>query len=90
MQRVAIARALIVEPKVLVADEPTGNLDKTTGESIVALFKQLALDRNIAVLLTTHNLPLAAEADRVITIEDGRIVRQETGAAMRATLPRAS
>jgi putative ABC transport system ATP-binding protein len=74
MQRVAIARALIVEPKILVADEPTGNLDKATGESIVALFKQLAAEKNIAILLTTHNLALTAAADRVITLEDGRIV----------------
>jgi putative ABC transport system ATP-binding protein len=73
MQRVAIARALIVEPKILVADEPTGNLDRATGASIVALFKQLA-EKNIAILLTTHNLALTAEADRVITLEDGRIV----------------
>lgn len=90
MQRVAIARALIVEPKILVADEPTGNLDKTTGESIVALFKQLAAEKNIAILLTTHNLALTAEADRVITIEDGRIVRQETGVVARETLLRVS
>jgi len=77
MQRVAIARALIVEPKILVADEPTGNLDRATGESIVALFKQLATEKKIAILLTTHNLALTAEADRVITLEDGRIVSIE-------------
>jgi putative ABC transport system ATP-binding protein len=76
MQRVAIARALIVEPKILVADEPTGNLDKATGESIVALFRQLADEKNIAILLTTHNLALTAAADRVITLEDGRIVSE--------------
>lgn len=76
MQRVAIARALIVDPKILVADEPTGNLDKATGESIVALFKQLAAEKQIAILLTTHNLALTAEADRVITLEDGRIVEE--------------
>ncbi len=74
MQRVAIARALIVDPKILVADEPTGNLDKATGESIVALFKQLAAGKNIAILLTTHNLALTAAADRIVTLEDGRIV----------------
>jgi putative ABC transport system ATP-binding protein len=79
MQRVAIARALIVDPVILVADEPTGNLDKHTGEAIIALFKQLATDKKIAILLTTHNLALTAEADRVITLEDGRIVREESG-----------
>jgi putative ABC transport system ATP-binding protein len=72
MQRVAIARALIVDPKILVADEPTGNLDKAAGESIIALFRALAA-RGLAILLTTHNTAFAAEADRTITIEDGRI-----------------
>jgi putative ABC transport system ATP-binding protein len=84
MQRVAIARALIVEPKILVADEPTGNLDKATGESIVALFRQLADEKRIAILLTTHNLALTAAADRVITLEDGRIVREEVAEAVSA------
>jgi putative ABC transport system ATP-binding protein len=82
MQRVAIARALIVEPKILVADEPTGNLDKATGESIVALFRQLADEKGIAILLTTHNLALTAEADRVITLEDGRIVSEVVAEAV--------
>ncbi len=82
MQRVAIARALIVDPKILVADEPTGNLDKHTGESIVALFKQLAVEKHIAILLTTHNLALTAEADRVITLEDGRIVAETTSSVL--------
>jgi putative ABC transport system ATP-binding protein len=77
MQRVAIARALIVNPKILVADEPTGNLDRRAGESIIALFKKLAAEQGIAVLLTTHNTALAADADRAITLEDGRIVREE-------------
>lgn len=75
-QRIAIARALITNPEVIFADEPTGNLDRATGESIVALFKQLAAEKQIAILLTTHNLALTAAADRVITLEDGRI--QET------------
>jgi putative ABC transport system ATP-binding protein len=77
MQRVAIARALIVSPKILVADEPTGNLDKKTGESIISLFKRLAAEEGLAILLTTHNTAFGAEADRVITLEDGRIVREE-------------
>jgi putative ABC transport system ATP-binding protein len=77
MQRVAIARALIVNPKILVADEPTGNLDKKTGEAIIALFKRLAAEEGLAVLLTTHNTAFGSEADRVITLEDGRIVREK-------------
>ena len=77
MQRVAIARALLVDPKILVADEPTGNLDKATGESIIALFKQLARERGLAILITTHNPAFAHEVDRAITIEDGKIVSKE-------------
>ncbi|MBL8240862.1 MAG: ABC transporter ATP-binding protein [Bryobacterales bacterium] len=77
MQRVAIARALIAGPKILVADEPTGNLDKATGESIIALFKKLAAEEGLAILLTTHNTVFGAEADRAITLEDGRIVKEE-------------
>jgi putative ABC transport system ATP-binding protein len=77
MQRVAIARALIVNPKILVADEPTGNLDKKTGASIIALFKRLAAEEGLSILLTTHNTAFGAEADRAITLEDGRILREE-------------
>jgi putative ABC transport system ATP-binding protein len=76
MQRVAIARALIVDPRILVADEPTGNLDRATGESIIDLFNRLVVE-GLAVLLTTHNLAFAHAADRTITLEDGRIVREE-------------
>jgi len=77
MQRVAIARALIAGPRILVADEPTGNLDRTTGGSIIALFKRLATEEGLAILLTTHNTAFGAEANRSITLEDGRIVREE-------------
>ena len=76
MQRVAIARALIVGPKILVADEPTGNLDRVTGQSIITLFKRLAAE-GLAIILTTHNITFGAEADRSITLEDGRIVKEE-------------
>lgn len=77
MQRVAIARALIVDPKILVADEPTGNLDRATGESIIKLFKHLAADKGLAILITTHNAVFGYETDRAITLEDGRIVKEE-------------
>jgi putative ABC transport system ATP-binding protein len=77
MQRVAIARALIVDPKILVADEPTGNLDRVTGESIITLFKRLASEKGLAILITTHNPVFGYEADRAITLEDGRIVKEE-------------
>ena len=77
MQRVAVARALIASPKILVADEPTGNLDRATGEAIIALFKRLAAEEGLTILLTTHNTVFGAEADRAITLEDGRIVKEE-------------
>jgi len=78
MQRVAIARALLIEPKILVADEPTGNLDKAAGEAIFQVFKSLA-KQGLAVIVTTHNTALGYESDRVVTLEDGRIVKEERG-----------
>ena len=77
MQRVAIARALMADPKILVADEPTGNLDRATGESIIELFKRLAAEQGLAIILTTHNPEFGYQADRVITLQDGRIVQEE-------------
>ncbi|MBM3788860.1 MAG: ABC transporter ATP-binding protein [Acidobacteria bacterium] len=73
MQRVAIARALIIRPKILIADEPTGNLDSENGEAVFELFRSLVRDRGITVLVTTHNTPLGRLADRIITLKDGRI-----------------
>lgn len=77
MQRVAIARALISDSKVLIADEPTGNLDKANGEAVFDLFRRLVREKKLAVVVTTHNLFLGALADRVITLEDGRIINEK-------------
>ncbi|MBI5201966.1 MAG: ABC transporter ATP-binding protein [Elusimicrobia bacterium] len=77
MQRVAIARALMVEPRVLVADEPTGNLDSKAGRAVLELLKRLAKEKNLAVILTTHNTAFGYEADRIITLEDGRVRKEE-------------
>ena len=74
MQRVALARTLIADPRILVADEPTGNLDTKTGRGIVDLFQRLAHDQGLAILLTTHNPAFGYEADRIVTLSDGRIV----------------
>lgn len=76
-QRVAIGRALINHPKVLLADEPTGNLDKKTGEEIVALLLRLKECYGMTLVMVTHNERLAALADRVIHMEDGKIVSDE-------------
>jgi len=84
MQRVAIARALIAQPKILIADEPTGNLDKANGDAIFRLFRKLAEEQGLTLIITTHNLALGYEADRVITLEDGRILRDEPGRGRRA------
>ena len=74
MQRVAIGRALIVRPRILVADEPTGNLDRNTGEAIFDLFQKAVREEGVALVLTTHNLSLAARCDRTLTLVDGKIV----------------
>jgi len=73
-QRVAIARAIVRRPALLLADEPTGNLDFENGRKIFRLFRDLAAASRLAVLVATHNLELAAMADRVIRLRDGRLV----------------
>ena len=72
MQRAAIARALINEPELLLADEPTGNLDTTTGESIINLFKELHR-KGLTILVVTHNTPMATAAERQLRLLDGRL-----------------
>ncbi len=72
-QRVAIARALVNHPGIVLADEPTGALDSRTGAEILALFEQLQRDKGITIILVTHDPEIAAHANRVISIRDGRI-----------------
>jgi len=73
-QRVAIARALINNPSIILADEPTGNLDSKTGEEIMRLFKQLHEDQGITLIIVTHSPEVAQQAKRVITMRDGEVV----------------
>lgn len=73
-QRVSIGRALITRPSLILADEPTGNLDSKSSEEIVSLLKKTNKKYNQTIIMITHNLEIAKMADRVITIEDGRIV----------------
>ena len=75
-QRVAIARALVNNPSILLADEPTGNLDSQTGEEIMALFARLHEQGN-TIILVTHEPDIAAHAHRVIRLRDGKVVRDE-------------
>ncbi len=73
-QRVAIARALVHRPSLILADEPTGNLDTQTGEEILALFRRLRDENGIALVVITHDEKVAAAADRIIRMADGRII----------------
>ena len=73
-QRVAVARALVTEPSVLLADEPTGDLDEATADSLHALLREMHRERNLSSVIATHNSRLAASCDRVLRLEAGRLV----------------
>jgi putative ABC transport system ATP-binding protein len=74
MQRVAIARALVIEPKLILADEPTGNLDSATGEQILDLIRRANRERGATVVMVTHDAKAAGFGTRVVTMRDGAIV----------------
>jgi lipoprotein-releasing system ATP-binding protein len=74
-QRVAIARALANGPKILLGDEPTGNLDHATGENVLGVLLDLVRDTGLAALIATHNLGLARRLDRIVALADGRLDR---------------
>ncbi len=78
-QRVAIARALVTEPRLVLADEPTGNLDSQTGQTILDLLRQLNVERHLTVVLVTHSAFAASHAQRTVELHDGRIVREARG-----------
>ncbi len=81
-QRVAVARAFVGQPKLLLADEPTGNLDGATGKQVMDLLFDLAREQNTTLLLITHDMALAARCHRIVHIADGLVVSDErTGAA---------
>ena len=72
-QRVAVARALVCDPPIILADEPTGNLDSNNSKAVIELLKGLSEDRGKTVVVVTHDLDFAAKAERIIHINDGRI-----------------
>jgi ABC-type lipoprotein export system ATPase subunit len=76
-QRVAIARSLANGPLLVLADEPTGNLDSTSGADVMALFRRLNRERSVTVVVVTHDPAMARSADRVVVLQDGQIVRDE-------------
>ena len=81
-QRVAIARALAAKPAILLADEPTGNLDSRTSQDVMGLLKTTSTKFSQTIVMITHNEEIAQLADRIIHIEDGRIVRGKAGEAL--------
>ena len=78
-QRVSIARAVIMEPKILLADEPTGNLDSVSSEEILKLFKKLNNEKNITIIQVTHSMEVANYSDRIVYLKDGMIVSKGSG-----------
>jgi ABC-type lipoprotein export system ATPase subunit len=83
-QRVAIARALVNEPAVILADEPTGELDSTTSEQLLATLRGLNRDRGVTIIIVTHDAGVAGGTDRVVRLSDGRVIADERRADGRA------
>lgn len=75
-QRAAIARAIAFKPAIILADEPTGNLDSKTGQEVLGLLKQTSESYGQTLVMITHNLDIAQLADRIVRIEDGRITER--------------
>jgi len=79
MQRVAIARALVHSPALLLADEPTGNLDTATGDVILGLLRRIATEENTTIMMATHSAEAAGLADTVVRMRDGRVAEVASG-----------
>jgi ABC-type lipoprotein export system ATPase subunit len=79
-QRLAIARALANHPSIILADEPTGSLDSASADRILALFRRIRVERGVTIMLVTHDMHVAAAADRIVYMRDGRIVKDPAAA----------
>jgi lipoprotein-releasing system ATP-binding protein len=77
MQRAAIARALVNRPRILLADEPTGNLDLTAGREVIGLLRDLNRQDGLTIIMVTHNLDIVSSTDRVVRLVAGRIEQPE-------------
>lgn len=86
MQRTAIARALVTDARVILADEPTGNLDSARGEEILELLKVATEREGRTVVMVTHDVRAAAYGDRLITLRDGRIIGETIGPRLQAKI----
>jgi|688.fasta_scaffold845875_1 putative ABC transport system ATP-binding protein len=86
-QRVAIARALVTRPKIIFADEPTGALDSQTGQEVLALLKDLNKTQQTTIIIVTHDLEIAKQCARIITLQDGKLVNNQNGVAESETIP---
>ena len=87
-QRVAIARALANDPAIILADEPTGNLDLTTGEEIITLLQNLSHERDVTVISATHDIKMLNVSDLVVWIRDGRIDKTESRDELKISIGR--
>ncbi|TMA71000.1 MAG: ABC transporter ATP-binding protein [Deltaproteobacteria bacterium] len=83
-QRVALARALVTRPRLVLADEPTGNLDSRTGRAILDLLRSLNVEQSVTVILVTHNMLAATYGDRTVELRDGRVVREARAARLKS------
>ncbi len=81
-QRVAIARALVNQPSIILADEPTGNLDTETGKTILEIFNELNTNHNVTIIIVTHEPSIAAKAKRIIELVDGKIIADKPGRSL--------
>ncbi len=81
-QRTAVARALVTEPAIILADEPTGNLDFVNSEEVMSLLKRAVEERGRTIVMVTHDLKDAAHADRIVFLKDGRVVDESVGVAV--------